>query len=162
MNNRILERCTLPTIYDTPFHHSNCPGKPYASGLRHKRIFSAAILFISSMLFFPFSTLRSQFFIQWCYIIFVQHQKSFWLIPNLHLWDQNSWLWTEIAKTSFEPCLGLRCSPPMMLWFYSEHPSARPKSCTPSALLPVPATQPWTALTTWQLRFDAWQLRQGL
>ena len=26
MNNRILQLCTLPTIYDTPFHHSNCPG----------------------------------------------------------------------------------------------------------------------------------------
>ena len=43
MSNRILELCTLPTIDDTPFHHSNCHGKHYASVLRHKRIFSAAI-----------------------------------------------------------------------------------------------------------------------
>ena len=36
----------------------------------------------------------------------------------------------------------------IMLWFYFKHPSTRPKSCTESALLPVPATLLWTALTT--------------
>ena len=43
MNNRILELCTLATRYDTTSHPSNFYGKRDASGLRYKRIFSAAI-----------------------------------------------------------------------------------------------------------------------
>ena len=31
MNNRILQLCTLPTIYDTSSHHANCHGKRNAS-----------------------------------------------------------------------------------------------------------------------------------
>ena len=43
MNDRILELRTPPIIYDTSSHHSNFHGKQDASGLRHKRIFLAAI-----------------------------------------------------------------------------------------------------------------------